>query len=330
MKRMAIMILLLLVLAVSVHSKQQVDHVKLMIGFTPNVGYAPFYMAALPGSCYEQEGITIDILYNVDGVGPAVQLLGLGHVDFVYGGDAAVVSAAKEQIPITAIHKIIQKNLFRLVIREDSDIETLDDFIGKRIGFSGPTSGDTAVARVILGNRWSEVDFRYVGGTTISTFVSGATEGMGAYLPQQVIAEGLLGRPARAFLGSDYTTLGTTYLYTSQGLARDNPELAQRFTSATQCGLEMAIADVHAAVDAFVSFEPAAQENQELHRDIWTAMIEQGFDRDDDNAVVYELPSQDHWNEKIQQMLDVGLIEERFDLTNYITDAFAWVTLGAR
>jgi NitT/TauT family transport system substrate-binding protein len=306
----------------------EITDVTLMIGFTPNVGYAPYYVAKARGF-YEAEGLNVEFIYNPDGIGAVMDLLGAGQVEFGYGGDSGVIDSARENIPVVVVQKIIQENLFRLVVKNDSGISSPADLVGKTIAFSGPTGGDTQVAKIILhesGVSFDQIEPRYVGAQTISTFVQGQVDSLGAYLPQQVIADNLLGETENtiAFAGSDYTTLGTTYTYTSKQLLETNSELVEKFVRATQKGLDYAVKNPSAGVEAFILYNPEAAEGRVLHTGLWDAFAEQGFNRDSNGNIIYGLPSEDQWDKKLSQMLAAGIIDQELDLNGYLKD-FDWI-----
>jgi ABC-type nitrate/sulfonate/bicarbonate transport system substrate-binding protein len=309
---------------------QEPTKVTLMIGFTPNVGYAPYYVAKAKGF-YQEEGLDVEFQYTAEGVGAVMKQLGAGKVEFGYGGDSGIIDAAAQNVPVMAVQKIIQKNLFRIVVRLDSGINTPADLRGKSIAFSGPTGGDTQVAKIILyesGLRFDEIEARFVGAQTIAAFVEGQVDALGAYLPQQVIAEALMKEKAKAFEGHRYTPLGTTYTYTSKRLAEKNPGLVERFVRATQKGLDYAVKNPEEAVDAFILYNPDAADKRALHLSLWEAFADHGFDWDTNGNIIYGLPSEDNWDRKIAQMVAAGVLEEPISLQGYITDQFARPALG--
>lgn len=289
-----------------------------------------FYVADTEGY-YEEAGIKVEFVYTGEGAGSVMKQLGANNVEFGYGGSSGVITSVKAEVPTLAILKVIQANLFRIVVRPESGIESPTDLRGKTIAFSGPQGTVTMVARIILqesGVGWEEIEPRYVGAQMVSSFVVGQADAMGVYLPQQVIAESLLSQELVAFEGKDYTPLGTTYLYTSQALASQNPELVYRFTNATQRGSRKAIAQPELAVDAFLQLVPEAADRRDLHLAIWQAMAAEGFERGKDGEVIFGLPSEDGWETKIEQMVASGILEEAIDIAGYISDAFATQALN--
>lgn len=304
--------------------------VTLMFGFTPNVGFAPYYVAAARGF-YSEEGLDVDFQYTAQGTGAAMQQVAAGQVEFSYGGDSAIIDAASQDMPVIAVQKIIQKNLFRICAKQDSGISNPAGLRGKSIAFAGPTSGDATVGRIILhesGIEFTEIEARYVGAQTISSLVQGQVDAAGFYLPQQVIAESLLRQKLIAIEGYKYTPLGTTYTFTSKRLAEKNPDIVEKFILATQKGLNYAIQHPEEAVNAFILYNPDAKDNRDLHLAIWKAMAKEGFDRAADGRISYGLPSEDNWDRKIAQMVAAGILERPVDLQGYITDRFARKALG--
>ena len=300
------------------------EQVTLMFGYTPNVGYAPFYTAAAKGF-YAEEGLNVSFQYSSEGGVGVMKQLSAGKVEFGYGGDSTVVIARTQGMPIVCVQTIIPNNLFRIIAREGSNITEPADLIGKKIVTIAPAGAVTQNIQLILhksGIKSEDVTFIYAGGGLISTFLSGEGDAMGAYLPQQVIAESISGEKMNVIYGKDYTTVGKTYLYTTEKMIKEHPDIVRKFVRATQKGLEYSIEHPEEAVDAFIKYNPDAAEKRELHLAIWKAMIEEGFDRDAEGNVIFKLPSDDNWIEKQDDLYIIGAIDKKIDISKAYTDEF--------
>jgi NitT/TauT family transport system substrate-binding protein len=305
-------------------SSRESEKVTVMFGFTPNVGYAAYYVAAAQGF-YESEGLDVSFEFTTQGTGVAMQQVVAGQVQFSYGGDSAVFDAAAQGMPVLAVQKVIQKNLFGICAKPSSGIKVPADLKTRVLGLIAPTSGDTAVGRIILketGIDFASMQTRYVGAQIVSSLLQDQVDAMGFYAPQLVAAQQLSGTTMNVIWGKDYTPLGSTYTFTSQAFAKENPEIVTRFVRATQKGLEYALAHEDAAVEAFIQYNPDSASSQALHAATWSLIAKEGFDWKNGKPS-FELPSKDQWSKKVAQMVAAGVITSSVDVSSLVTDKFA-------
>ncbi|OQX84585.1 MAG: hypothetical protein B6D55_08805 [Candidatus Omnitrophica bacterium 4484_70.2] len=177
------------------------------------------------------------------------------------------------------------------------------------MAFPAPVGPPITVFKIILtksGINFTEIEPLYVGGALISTHLAGDADAFMAYLPQKVIAESISGTKMNEISASDYTTIGRTYLFTTEKMINEHPDIVRKFV----------------AVDAFIKYNPDAAEKRQLHLALWKAMAERGFDRDAQGNPIFRLPSEDDWAEKQEQMYDAGAINKKTDASELYTDEF--------
>ena len=307
------------------------EQVTLMFGFTPNVGYAPFYTAAAKGF-YAEEGLNVSFQHTTEGGVGVIKTLGGGKAEFGYAGDSTVITARAQGVGMMAVQRIIQKTLFGVYSKKELNITEPHDLIGKKVAFPAPVGPPITVFKIILtksGINFTEIEPLYVGGALISTHLAGDADAFMAYLPQKVIAESISGTKMNEISASNYTTMGRTYLFTTEKMIKEHPDIVRKFVRATQRGLEYAVLHPEEAVDAFIKYNPDAAEKRQLHLAIWKAMVERGFDRDAQGNPIFHLPSEDDWAEKQEQMFKVGAIDKKTDVSKMFTDEFVKGTFKA-
>ncbi|MCK5177815.1 MAG: ABC transporter substrate-binding protein [Candidatus Aenigmarchaeota archaeon] len=295
-----------------------------MIGFIPNVGYAPFYVAATNGY-YDEEGLDVSFQYAPEGDIGVVKQLGANTVEFGYAGDHAVIIGRTQDVPILSIQRIIQENLFGIYSKETFGTDEPYDLVGKKIAISGPGSTPATITKIMLKKsaiNTTQVEFLYVGGAVISTHLTGESDVFATYLPMKVVAEGIAGEQMNEISGSEYTTIGRTYVITTERMINEHPDIVRKFVRATQKGMEYSVEHPEEAVDAFIKFNPDAIEKKQLHLSIWKAMVERGFDKDTNGNPIFYLPSEDNWAEKQDQMFDIGIMDKKTPIEEMYTDEF--------
>ncbi len=302
----------------------ETEKVTLMFGFTPNVGYAPFYAAAANGY-YDEEGLDVNFQYSTEGGVGVTKQIAIGNVEFGYSGDTEALVGRLQDMSIVNIQRIIQKNLFGIYSKKELGITKPDDLIGKKIAFPGPTVTIATATKIMLtqsGKDFNQIEPLYVGGAVISTHLSGNADAFAAYLPQKIVAEAISGGKMNEISASDYTTIGRTYLFTSDVIINEHPDLVKKFVRATQKGLEYSVEHPEEATDAYIKYNPEAAEKRGLHLAIWKSMVERGFDKDANGKPIFHLPSEDKWAEKQDQMFDAGAIDRKTDVNQFYTDEF--------
>lgn len=305
-------------------TEEEVTDVTLLIGFIPNVGYSPFYVAEANGY-YDDEDLDVSFQYAPEGDIGVVKQLSANTVEFGYGGDHAEIIGRTQDVPIASVQRIIQKNLFGIYSKETFGIDEPNDLVGKKIAISAPGSTPATVTEIILKKsaiNTTQVEFLYVGGAVISTHLAGKADIFATYLPMKVVAEGIAGEKMNEISGSEYTTIGRTYVITTERMINEHPDIVRKFVSATQKGLEYSVEHPEEAVDAFIKYNPDAAEKKQLHLAIWKTMVERGFDKDVNGKPIFYLPSKDNWAEKQDQMFDVGAIDKKTDVSKMFTDEY--------
>lgn len=300
------------------------EQVTLMFGFTPNVGYAPFYVAAANGY-YGDEGLNVSFQHTTEGGVGVIKQIGGGNVEFGYAGDSIAITGSAQGVNIVAVQRIIQKNLFGVYSKEELNITTPGDLIGKKVALPAPAGPPTTVLKIILaesGISFDQIEPLYVGGAIISTHLAGDADAFMAFLPQKVVAEAIGSGNMNEISASDYTTVGRTYLFTSDAMTNEHSDIVRKFVRATQEGLEYAIEHPEEAVDAYITYDPDAAEKRALHLAIWEAMVDSGFDTDENKKPIFNHPSKDNWTQKQDQMFDVGAIDKKTVVSEMFTDAF--------
>lgn len=118
--------------------------------FVLNVGY-PWLNMPLDDAAgfWEEEGVDV----TVEPVGAsldALQQLVAGNVDFIQGNSTVVVQAnVQEEIPVRVVHETGLID-WGLVVPADSDITTVEDFNGRKIGVFSLASGGIPLMKAYL------------------------------------------------------------------------------------------------------------------------------------------------------------------------------------
>jgi len=302
--------------------QSQATDVTVMMPFVPLPAWNPFY-SALDQGYYADEGLNVSITYTTYGTMDSLKQLAANKVEFAYGGDEGVIIARSQDMPVVAVHRVIQHNLFGVISKREKNITELGDLLGKKVAAPGAGATVTIITKAMLykaGFNPDNVDFVFVGAGIVPALAQDKVDAMGAYVPQKVIVRGM-GYNINIINASNYTSLGNTYIYTTEKMIKDNPEVVRKFVRATQKGLEYAIANPEGATDAYIKFNPDAAKDRDLNLEIWRTFVMEDtggtYSKD-----VFELPSEDNWIEKQDTLYATGVIDKKMDVSKMYTDEF--------
>jgi len=94
---------------------------------------APWLSAPKTAGFWQEEGLNVEVT-GFNGAGPALQLLSNGQVDAVFTGTPILYQLRGEGASLKAVASVYDRNHVYPVVPMDSDIETIEDFVGKRLG----------------------------------------------------------------------------------------------------------------------------------------------------------------------------------------------------
>jgi NitT/TauT family transport system substrate-binding protein len=116
-----------------------------------NLGHTQLAVAQQLG--YYDEG-NVDVEYlTSDGTVAAVQAVATGSANMAQSDTLAIDAAVAQEVDnVTAVCSYVAQNIYYIVVPEDSDIQSVADLAGKRIGLSSLATGVYYNARVALEN----------------------------------------------------------------------------------------------------------------------------------------------------------------------------------
>ncbi|SJM67954.1 ABC transporter substrate-binding protein [Gulosibacter sp. 10] len=153
------------------------DALTVGLTYTPNVQFAPFYVAEELGY-FEDAGVDVELRHH----GESEELFGAlkaGDEDLVYAGGDEIVQAVSAGVPVTSVATLYNTYPAVLIVPADSDIETAADLEGHSVGTPGPY-GQTYFALLALfdqtGLTEEDVDVQHIGFTQQAALTSGKVD----------------------------------------------------------------------------------------------------------------------------------------------------------
>ncbi|MGI5490988.1 ABC transporter substrate-binding protein [Microtetraspora malaysiensis] len=210
---------------------------------------------------FKEAGLDVDIKPG-SGTVDVMKLLASGRADFGAGDfTAALITVAKEKLPVTAVGMVHQKSLAAIISLEGNGITESKDLEGKTIGDQpGSTVQVTfPVYAKAAGIDASKVKFVPSAPPALPQLLAGGkVDAIGQFVVgRSLIEKAAEGKKAVILpYGEVLSDLHGNALLASSKLAQDKPELVKKFTAALFKGLEYSIAHPEETGEILKKYQP--------------------------------------------------------------------------
>jgi NitT/TauT family transport system substrate-binding protein len=291
--------------------------VKLQTDWYPQPEHGGFYDAQLRGY-YKDEGLDVTILPG----GPYTnsdQQVSLGAVQFAMGSSDHVLQVIGNGLPLVAVAATMQHDPQALMVHEDSPVKTFQDLDGHsvaiRVGMA--TWFDYLVGRYQLKNV-REIPATY----SVADFLADPKYIQQIFVTSEPFFVRQAGVKARTLLISETGYDPYRVMVTSQPYLKEHPEVVEKFVRASVRGWKDYLVhpeDVNAQI---ARLNPAM--SIPLMKFSYEALRDQNFitGKAPNGADVGRFDPA-RWNNMYQQLLQLKLIHNPFDVTSAYTVKFA-------
>ena len=292
-------------------------HIRLPMGYIPNIQYAPFYVAVEKGY-FRDAGIEIEFDYKFETDG--VALVGAGELPFAVVSGEQVLLARAQGLPVTYVAAWYQEYPVSVVAKSEANVIVPQDLAGKKIGLPGLFGANYVGLRALLFEaKMSEDDVTLdaIGFNQVELVVAGQQDiivGYAANEPIQLRAQGIAVTEIRV---ADYVQLASNGLLASEKVIIENPELVRAFVSAFLRGLKDTIENPD---EAFSLSEAHIPNFADLDAVVQKKILETSVEQWQAEQLGYSDPQA--WENMQNVLLDMGLISEEQDLSKAFTNQF--------
>jgi NitT/TauT family transport system substrate-binding protein len=296
---------------------QEIDHLRLPMGFIPNVQYAPFYVAVEKGYFLEN-GIEIefDYSYETDGVA----LVGAEDLQFALVSGEQVLLARAQELPVVYVFGWWQDYPVGVAAKTEQGIQSPTDLKGKQIGLPGLFGASYIGLRALLneaGLKEDDVTLDSIGFNQVEALATDQEQAVVIYANNEPYQLAALGYDIDLIPVADFVQLASNGLITNEATIANNPDLVRRMIRATTQGLADTLADPDAAFEISKKYvENLAQADQAIQRDVLEASI--AFWKAE--QLGYSAP--EAWQNMQEILLDMSLLSEPLDLQRAYTNEF--------
>ncbi len=296
---------------------EALTHIRLPMGYIPNIQYTPFYVAVEKGY-FADAGIEIEFDYSFETKG--VELVGAGELPFAVVSGEQVLLARAQGLPVTYVAAWYQQYPVSVVAKSEAKVLVPQDLKGKKIGLPGLFGASYIGLRALLAaGKLTEADVTLdaIGFNQVELMAAGQQDivvGYAANEPLQLRAQGIAVTEIRV---ADYAQLAANGLLASEKVIAENPDLVRAFVGAFLKGLKDTIANPDEAFKISESYIPNFTD---LDADVQKQVLEVSIEQWKTERLGYSDPQA--WENMQNVLLDMGLVAEKQDLKKAFTNEF--------
>ena len=242
--RLLLICLLLLCMVVGGQAQELTD-LPFFLTFIPNVQFSPLYVAIEKGY-FADEGLSPIVQYGDEPDG--VNLIAADQIQFGIISGEQVIQARANERPVVFVYEWFQQYPVGVVASADSDIETVEDLAGRRVGIPGRFGASYSGLVALLsaaGMSEDDIQLEAIGFNAPEVVCIGGVEASVVYINneplqiQQRAAAGDCGdiQDVRVFPVAAAVDMVSNGLVTSEATIANDPALVQAVVSAFDQGL---------------------------------------------------------------------------------------------
>src|SRR5512140_3187589 len=218
-------------------------HIKLPLGYVPNVQFAPLYEAVDKGY-FKQEGIAIEFDYSFET--DAVSLVGAHDLQFAVVSGEQVLLARAQGLPVVYVCAWYQQYPVAVASKVDQGIKTVADLKGKKIGLPGLYGANYIGLAALLfsaGLTEKDVTLDSIGFNQVASLAADKDLAVSVYTTNEPVQLEAQGDKLNEIRVADALQLASNGIITNEQTIAQDPVLVKRMTSAFLKGLADTIAN---------------------------------------------------------------------------------------
>ena len=292
-------------------------HVRLPLGYIPDIQFAPLYVAVEKGY-FADAGIQVEFDYSMET--DITALVGADQIQFgVVSGDQVLLARAKG-LPVVYVAAWYQQYPVSVVAKSGQGIHTPSDLRGKSIGLPGMYGANYIGLRALLqagGLSESDVKLDSIGYTQVEALATDRDQVVSVYTTNEPVQLRARGYDLTELRVADYVQLASNGLITNEKTISGSPDLVRGMVKAILRGVADTIADPAAAYETSKTYvENLAQADTTVQKQVLATSI--GLWKAD--RLGYSNPKS--WENMQTVLIDMGFLTQPLDLSKAFTNEF--------
>jgi len=292
-------------------------HVKLPLGYIPNIQFAPLYVAVKKGY-FKEAGIEIEFDYSFET--DAMALVGADELQFAVVSGEQVLLARAQGLPVIYVAAWYQQYPVAVVSKAEQGILAPADLKGKQIGLPGLYGANYIGLEALLfsaGLSDADVTLDSIGFNQVEALATDQEQAVSVYAANEPVQLRAQGYDLNEIRVADHVQLASNGLITNEKTAAENPDLVRRMVKALLQGIEDTIANPDEAYELSKSHVPnLAEADQAIQKEVLSRSIDLW------TAERLGLSSEQAWKNMQDTLLKMGLIDNPMDLGKAFTNEF--------
>ena len=249
-------------------------HVKLPVGYIPNVQFAPLYVAIDKGY-FKDVGIEIEFDYSLET--DAVSLVGANNLQFAVVSGEQVLLARAQGLPVVYVCAWYQKYPVAVVSKVDQGIKTVADLKGKKIGLPGLYGANYIGLDALLfsgGLTEKDVTLDSIGYNQVAALAADKDQAVSVYTTNEPVQLQAQGYKLNEIRVADALQLASNGIITNEQTIAKDPDLVRRINSAFLKGLADTIANPDDAYNISKKYvQDLSKQDETTQKEILTRTI---------------------------------------------------------
>jgi NitT/TauT family transport system substrate-binding protein len=300
---------------------QPTQSVKLAMGFTPNIQFAPFY-AAVENGYFAQEGIEIEFDYGWET--DLLKLVGGGELQFAIGSGDQVILARSQGLPVVYVLNWYRRFPVCVVSLRETGIREPADLIGRRVGTPATYGASYIGWRALLdaaGIEESAVELVSIGYTQVAAISEGQVDAALCYAMNEPVQMQAGGEEVNVIYVADYANLVSNGLFTNEQTLEESPELVQGMVRAVLRGIAFTVENPDEAFEVSLEYIPQATGDPTTEA-ISRAVLDESIKFWEAGSGQLGLSNPDEWQAAQRIMKQMDLVGEQDDVESMYTNQF--------
>lgn len=292
-------------------------HIKLPLGYIPNIQFAPLYVAVEKGF-FAEEGIEIEFDYSFET--DALALVGANELQFAVVSGEQVLLARAQGLPVVYVAAWYQQYPVAVVSKTEHGIVTPADLRGKVIGLPGLYGANYIGLDALLfagGLEEEDVRLESISYTQVESLATDRVQAASVYIANEPVQLRAQGYEINELRVADYVQLASNGLITNEKMIAENPNLVRGMVNALVKALAYTIVSPDEAYQLSKAYvEGLAEADEAVQKEVLARSMDLW------KAEQLGFSDAQAWQNMQETLLKMGLLTAPLDLNAAFTNEF--------